>query len=90
MKNNFAKAFSLLSQVGINMIIPIILCVFIGKWIDEKLNTDPLFLIIFIILGVLSSFRNLYVLVIKDYKPETSEEILKNITEKEQDDDKNI
>ena len=72
------------------MIIPIILCVFIGKWIDEKLNTDPLFLIIFIILGVLSSFRNLYVLVIKDYKPETSEEILKNITEKEQDDDKNI
>lgn len=72
------------------MIIPIILCLFIGKWLDGKFGTNAIFLIIFIILGVLSAFRNLYVLVIKDYKAETSEEILKNITEKEQNDDENI
>ena len=90
MKNSLAKAFSLLSQVGIHMLVPIILCLFIGKWLDKKFGTNILFLIIFIVLGVLSSFRNLYVLVIKQYKPETQEEILKKIAEKEQKDDKNI
>lgn len=94
LKNSVIRAFSLLTQVAIYMLVPIIMCLFLGKWLDEKFNTNVLFLVIFIILGVLSSFRNLYVLVIKQYKPETKEELIKNLTEyeksKEQKNDKNI
>ena len=72
------------------MVVSVLLCLFIGKWIDGKLGTEPIFTIIFIILGVLVGFRNLYVLVIKGNKPESPEEILKTIVEKEQNNDKNI
>lgn len=56
------KNFSLISQLGISMVVPILMCLFLGIWLDKTFGTEPLFLIIFIILGVLSSFRNMYVL----------------------------
>lgn len=81
-KNNIgiAKAFSLISQIGIHMIVPIIICLFVGKWLDSKFSTKYIFLIIFLILGVLSSFRNLYVLVIKNYSKESKQQIYDNMT----------
>lgn len=55
------KGLSLISQMGLLMVIPIFGCLFLGRYLDEWLGTDPLFLLVFIVLGVLSSFRNLYV-----------------------------
>lgn len=72
------------------MVVSILLCLFIGKWIDGKFGTEPIFIIIFTILGILAGFRNLYILVAKGNKPESPEKILENIVEKEQKDDKNI
>lgn len=61
MKNNtLAKALSLISQLGINMMTPILICTFIGVYIDEKTNKTPLFTIIFILLGTGGAFRNLF------------------------------
>ncbi len=57
-----------LSQIGIMMAVPIIGCLFIGIFIDEKLNTGYLFLFIFTIVGVITSFRNLYVFTMKKSK----------------------
>lgn len=62
------RALSLLTQVGIAMFVPIFLCVLLGSFIDEKLGTGVVFLIIFIIIGVISSFRSLYVLTSKFFK----------------------
>lgn len=62
-KNNYievAKMLSLISQVGLMMIIPIIGCMFIGRFLDSKLNTSPIFLIIFLILGVGGAFTGVY------------------------------
>lgn len=47
------------------MAIPIIMCILLGNYLDEKFGTNVLFLIIFTIIGVLSAFRNLYILAIK-------------------------
>ncbi len=69
-----SKALSKLTQVGINMMVPILICLFIGKWLDQKFNTDFIFLFIFIILGIASSFRNLYIFVIKDYTKQPKQE----------------
>ncbi len=72
--NNFARALSKLSQVGITMVVTIGMCFFIGKWIDKKLGTDIIFLAIFTLLGIGAAFRNLYVLVMLDFKKEEKKE----------------
>ena len=59
---------ALISHVGIMMMVPILGCVLIGAFLDRFFKTNGIFLIIFIILGVGSSFRNLYVLSIKKSK----------------------
>jgi uncharacterized membrane protein YfcA len=53
------KNLAILSQVGLMMIIPIFGGVYIGNWVDNKLGTR-FFLFIFIIIGVMSAFMNLY------------------------------
>ncbi|WP_250278063.1 AtpZ/AtpI family protein [[Clostridium] colinum] len=72
--NSFAKALSKLTQVGITMIVTIGMCFFIGKWLDKKLGTDIIFLAIFTLLGIGAAFRNLYVMVMLDYKKEEKKE----------------
>ena len=66
---------ALVSHVGIMMLIPILGCVLIGAFLDRFFRTSGIFLIIFVLLGVGSAFRNLYALSInraKDYKNEQS------------------
>lgn len=46
------------------MVIPIFLCVFLGIWLDGKFGTNGVFVIIFLIIGVLAAFRNLFVIVL--------------------------
>lgn len=51
---------ALISQIGIMMIVPIIGGVYLGRWIDSRLNTQPIFLFVFILLGIGGSFTNLF------------------------------
>ena len=62
------KALSMLTQVGISMLVPIFLCLWIGKSLDKAFDTGILFLIVFIILGVGASFRTLYMMTAHKYK----------------------
>lgn len=59
---------ALISQVGIMMLVPIIGGVLVGAFLDRLAKTSGIFLIIFVILGVGSAFRNLYVLSIQQSK----------------------
>lgn len=56
---------ALITQVGISMVTPILLGLYIGKKLDGWLNTSPLFLLILIILGIGASFTNLFKIVEK-------------------------
>lgn len=52
---------ALVSQIGISMMTPIVLCILLGNFIDKKLNnSNPIFLMIFTILGVATSFVSLF------------------------------
>lgn len=52
---------ALVTQIGISMITPIILCILLGNFIDKKLNlSKPIFLMIFTVLGVATSFVSLF------------------------------
>lgn len=57
--HNVLKALALISQLGINMLVPIVMSFFIGRWLDSKLETE-FFLFIFIVLGVLAAYKSLY------------------------------
>ncbi|MEF9959395.1 MAG: AtpZ/AtpI family protein [Niameybacter sp.] len=67
-KKGWLRSLALLEQVGLSMAIPIFLCVFLGIFLDNVTNKSPLFLVIFILLGVGSAFRNLFYIVGKEAK----------------------
>lgn len=60
-KQPIGKAILMITQIGISMIVPIFLGVFIGYWLDRWLHT-AVFLLIFMIFGILAAFRNVYYL----------------------------
>lgn len=60
-RNKVFQTFSLISQLGISMIAPVILCTLAGVYLEEKFSF-PL-TIPFIILGILAGGRNVYALL---------------------------
>ncbi|SHK11241.1 Putative F0F1-ATPase subunit Ca2+/Mg2+ transporter [Caminicella sporogenes DSM 14501] len=54
-----------LTYIGIMMVTPIFGGVVIGKFLDDKFGTGNVFLFIFVIIGVLSSFTSLYKITMK-------------------------
>ncbi len=67
-KFSIFQNLSLITHLGILMILPIFGGVFLGNWIDKKLQTGNVFLLIFVIIGVASGFLNVYKVVMKDIK----------------------
>ncbi|TCO78793.1 AtpZ/AtpI family protein [Marinisporobacter balticus] len=65
---NIFKNLSLLSYIGIMMIVPIFGAVYLGNLLDQKLGTNHVFMIICILLGVGAGFRNVYTIMIKSMK----------------------
>ena len=55
-----AEMLALISQLGIIVLVCIFGCFFVGTFIDSKFNTDPIFTIIFLVLGVASGFNSVY------------------------------
>lgn len=55
------KNFAMITQVGISMLAPIILCVFIGYWLDNKFGWYTV--IPLLILGILAGGRNTWILL---------------------------
>jgi len=60
-KRSVYNTLALISQLGISIIVPIIMCTLLGCWLDERFSlstTIPL-----IVAGVLAGIRNAYHLV---------------------------
>jgi len=66
------KGMTLLSQIGITMVANIFVALFIGKYLDQWLNTSPLFLLLFMVIGVFSGIKSVYLLIIKIDKRDKS------------------
>lgn len=63
--SSFVKAVG----IGLDLVSQVIGCIVIGALIgyllDRWLNTTPVFLMIFIVLGVMAAFRNAYVIAMR-------------------------
>ncbi len=64
---NVYHALMMISQFGINMIVPIVLCSFIGMIIDRKLGTSFWVVVMFFI-GAAAGFRNVFIFARKVYE----------------------
>ena len=62
------RALGLISQLGISMLVPILICLAVGVFIDKAVGTSPVFMIIFIIAGVMAGFRSVYMLTLEYHK----------------------
>ncbi len=67
------RAFSMVSQIGISMIVPVLISGFIGLKLDQWLSTSFWF-IIFLIMGVMAAFRSLYFLTRQFYSKDLEKE----------------
>lgn len=66
------KTLALISQMGINMIVPIFMMGWLGSWLADKFSMQILFPLC-LLLGIAGGFRSVYSLVepmIKDGKKE--------------------
>ncbi len=67
------KSFTMISQIGISMMVPIFLCAWIGWWIDGRFQTRMWFLIM-IFIGIGAAFRNVYMLTRSFYSEDVKKE----------------
>jgi ATP synthase protein I len=58
------------SSIGIAMVLMIFGSLFLGNWLDRKFGTLPYFTIIFLIIGVVAGFKNIYSVIQKNFKNE--------------------
>ncbi|MDY0190779.1 MAG: AtpZ/AtpI family protein [Desulfuromonas sp.] len=62
------KSLGFLSSVGICMVASILIGMIMGYYIDRWLDTAPWFLLIFLVLGIISGFRNIFILTERELK----------------------
>lgn len=53
------QALSLILQFGLNMIVPIAMCMMLGVWLDKKYDMPWIILLLFL-LGALAGFTNCF------------------------------
>ncbi len=66
-KRSVYQSLAVITQFGINMLVPIFMCSFAGLFLDRKLGTAFWFVLLFFA-GALAGFRNIYILARKIYE----------------------
>ncbi|MDD2970958.1 MAG: AtpZ/AtpI family protein [Lachnospiraceae bacterium] len=62
-----AQSLTLITQFGINMIVPIFLCSFAGIYLDKWLGTS-FFMVGLFFIGAIAGFRNIYIMAKHIYR----------------------
>ena len=69
-KKNVYQSIAMITQFGINMIVPILMCTLIGVYIGKKFDMMIIVIPLFII-GALAGFRNVYIMAKKIFEQES-------------------
>ncbi|MBR6486508.1 MAG: AtpZ/AtpI family protein [Lachnospiraceae bacterium] len=69
------RSLTQILQFGINMLVPILLCTFLGIYLDRLLGTSFIVIILFF-LGAIAGGRNVYIFARQIYsKPSVHDEV---------------
>ncbi len=72
-EKNILKAFAMVSQISITILVPICLSGWIGWWLDGQFHTQIWF-VVMIVLGIGAAFRNVYYLTKSFYSEDMKKE----------------
>ena len=72
-KKSVYQSLAVITQFGINMLVPIFLCSFAGLYLDRRLGTAFWFVLL-IFVGALAGFRNIFILAKKIYEGDQKDE----------------
>lgn len=61
-KNQLYRSLMFASSLGIAMVAAILIGLYIGYQLDEWLDTSPWFTLVFLAFGIISGFRNIFIL----------------------------
>jgi len=64
-KNDLGYYFALVTQVGLTIVFSVLIGLFIGIFLDRAFKTKGIFLVIFVIMGVIGGFYNVYKQILK-------------------------
>ena len=64
------RSLALITQFGINMLVPIFLCTIAGVFIGKRFSMDWIVIPLFVI-GALAGFRNVFIMAKKIYSRES-------------------
>jgi len=73
-KRQLYKSLGFLSSVGISLVASILIGLAMGVYLDKWLDTQPLFTLIMLLIGVISGFRNVYILTTRELKRQELED----------------
>lgn len=66
------RSLALISQFGINMLVPILLCMLAGSFLDDRLGTSYWAILLFFI-GALAGFTNIFKMAKRIMRDQNSE-----------------
>lgn len=72
-KRSVYQSLALVTQFGIHMLVPILLCTFLGIYLDKKLDTGFCVIVLFF-MGALAGFRNVYIFAKQIYDKKEEDE----------------
>jgi len=73
-KRQLYKSLGFLSSVGISLVVSILIGLAMGIYLDRWLDTTPLFTLVMLLIGVISGFRNVYILTTRELKRQELED----------------
>ena len=73
----YAMQMAFASTIGIAMVVAIFGCLWLGVYLDRKFDSGYVFTVFFLLIGISSGFRNIYVLIKKNFTDE--EQIIKSL-----------
>lgn len=76
-KKSVFQSLVLVSQFGISMLVPILLCTLLGVYIGERFSI-PIITIPLFVVGALAGFRNVYVMAKRTYEDKDKGNAKKN------------
>ena len=73
-KRQLFKSLGFLSSIGISLVAAILIGLAMGYSLDQWLDTSPMFTLIMLAIGIISGFRNIYILTTRELRRQELEE----------------
>jgi ATP synthase protein I len=68
------KTLGVVSSMGISVVLAIIIGILVGRKLDAWFGTEPVFFFIFLFIGIIAAFRNMYIIIRREVRSSESGE----------------